>query len=285
MIKTMVFIDGMWLYRNTPKLGEKFGSAEFHVDYGKLPLVLSSQVGAHLSVPTLDTVRTYLFASYPKNYDVTDEDVVQRQLDFFAMLKEEFHYEVELFPINFRGRHIRREDRSPTDKFEPEEKCVDVALATAMLYFAAIPYAYDVAIAVIGDRDYMPVLQHVRRLGKRVGIASIKGACASEYSVAEDTAKLRDMDIIWLDDVLDQIVLRFERQLLECQDPRHRGDRKVWTTFRPRRGRPFYCDACRKRNAEDRPKQKRRLWPQILRLRATRETNLLPYPTLVSPGL
>lgn len=37
------------------------------------------------------------------------------------------------------------------------EKCFDIAFATQMLYFTAIPYAYDVAVAVAGDRYYIPV--------------------------------------------------------------------------------------------------------------------------------
>ena len=33
---------------------------------------------------------------------------------------------------------------------------MDVALATSLLYYATIPDAYDLAVVVIGDRDYIP---------------------------------------------------------------------------------------------------------------------------------
>jgi CspA family cold shock protein len=160
-------------------------------------------------------------------------------------LKEQYHYEVETFPINFRGRRLRRADRDIRDTFEPKEKCVDISLATAMLFYAAIPYAYDIAIAVLGDQDFKPVLQHVRRLGKRVAIASIKGSCAPDFADPADEARVKDFDIIWLDDLLARLELKYEPHQLLCESPNHKGDRSVWTTFHPRKGQKFYCDECR----------------------------------------
>jgi len=245
MAKIMLFIDGTWLYSNTPKLGQSYGKPDFQVDFGAMPMVLAREVGKQLGSTEVDIVRTYLFGSYASNYDLRDDEAVQRRLDFFSMLKEEFHYELEVFPINFRGRRLRRADRDPMDSFEPKEKCVDIALATSMLYFAAIPFAYDIAIAVLGDQDFKPVLQHVRRLGKRVAIASIKSSCAPDFADPRDEARVKDFDTIWLDDLLHELELKYERHQLQCESPTHKGDRKVWTTFHPRKGQKFYCDECR----------------------------------------
>jgi len=245
VMKIMLFIDGTWLYSNTPRLAGSYGKGDFQVDFVRLPRVLAEEVSKQLGPVEVDVVRTYLFGSYASNYDLRDEEAVQRRLDFFSLLKEEYHYELEIFPINFRGRRLRRADRDPKDPFEPKEKCVDIALATSMLYFAAIPYAYDIAIAVIGDQDFKPVLQHVRRLGKRVAIASIHESCAPEFADPRDEARLKDFDIIWLDDLLHRLELKYERHQLECQSPTHVGERKVWTTFHPRKGQKFFCDACR----------------------------------------
>lgn len=245
MAKIMLFIDGTWLYSNTPKLAESYGSRDFQVDYGRLPRVLADEVGKQLGATEVDVVRTYLFGSYASNHDLRDDDAVQRRLDFFSMLKEEYHYELEIFPINFRGRRLRRADRDPQDIFEPREKCVDISLATSMLYFAAIPYAYDIAIALVGDQDFKPVLQHVRRLGKRVAIASIKDSCSSELADPRDEARVKDFDIIWLDDLLHVLELKYERHQLQCESPVHKGNRRVWTTFHPRKGQRFFCDDCR----------------------------------------
>ena len=245
MAKTMLFIDGTWLYSNTTKLAEACGKREFQIDFGKLPNLVAREVGKRMGTPDVDVVRTFLFGSYASNYDLRDDEAVQRRLDFFDMLKEEYHYEVETYPINFRGRRLRRADRDPADNFEPKERCVDISLATAMLYYAAIPYAYDIAVAVVGDQDFKPVLQHARRLGKRVAIASIKGSCTPEFADPRDEARVKDFDIIWLNDLLTELELKYEPHQLECASPKHRGLRSVWTTFHPRKGQKYYCDDCR----------------------------------------
>ena len=249
MPKAMVFIDGTWLYSNTPRLSEAYGHPDFRVDFGKLPQVLAEEIGKQMGGAEVDLVRTYLFGSYASNYDLRDDDAVQRRRDFYEMLKEEYHYEVETYPINFMGRRLRRADRDPSDPFEPQEKCVDISLATAVLYFAAIPGAYDIAIGVLGDRDFKPALKQVRRLGKRVAVASIKGSCAPDYADPRDQARVKDFDIVWLDDLLHRLELKYERHQLQCESPFHKGKREVWTTFHPRKGQRFFCDACRQEAA------------------------------------
>jgi CspA family cold shock protein len=122
---------------------------------------------------------------------------------------------------------------------------VDIALASTLLYTAALPHSYDVAIAVLGDRDFTPALQDARTLGKRVAIASIKGSCATDFADSADPARVKDFDIIWLDDHLDELELKFEPVRLRCESPRHRGPREAWTTYHPRKGERFYCDECR----------------------------------------
>ncbi len=245
MIKLMLFIDGTWLYSNTPRLVEASGEPGFMLDFGKLPRVLADEVSRQLGHAEYTVVRTHLFGSFADNVDGRDQEPVQRRLNFFSMLRQQHHYEVEAFPINFRGKRLRKTDRDPNDSFEPKEKCVDIALATAMLFNASMPNAYDVALAVLGDQDFKPVLQSVRRLGKRVAIASIQGACASELSDPGDKERVRDSDIIWLEDLLPALARRYDPHVLECQSPHHKGDRRVQTTYYPKRGEKFYCEECR----------------------------------------
>lgn len=253
----MIFIDGTWLYRGAPKLSAAYGpllqtGKRYEIDFGLLPTVLANEVDKQLRAKGLDVVRTYLFGSVPKRVHPSDAESVERQSDFYDMLKEEYHYETEVFDIDFGGRHLRRADRDPKDPWEPREKSVDVALATSMLYFAAIPYAYDVAIAVLGDQDFVPVLQHVRRLGKRVAIASVKSQCAFELLDPEDHSRVKDFDVIWIDDLLDVLELKYQAQQLECQSPGHVGDRRVWSDYRLRKGRKFFCPQCRATEAHRR---------------------------------
>lgn len=241
----MVFIDGTWLYSNIPSLREMYGNEDFHIDFGKLPQVLVKEVSKLAGSDDLDLVRTHLFGSYASNYDLRDDEAVQRRRDFFLLLKEEYHYELELFAINYMGRRLRKADRDPADTFEAKEKCVDISLATTMLYAAALPQVYDIAVVVIGDGDFIPVLQHVRLLGKRVAIVSIKSSCAGDLSDPHDPARVKDFDTIWIDDLLKELELTFKRHQLACESPIHKGKREVWTTFHPKKGQRFYCDACR----------------------------------------
>jgi cold shock CspA family protein len=244
MLKAMIFIDGTWLYCNTSRLGAAHGKADFHLDFGKLPNVLAEELSRQTGQP-LDIVRTHLFGSYAANCDPRDDEARQRRLDFFARLKEDYHYEIEVYPINFMGRRLKKSDRDPGDAFEPREKCVDISLASSVLYNAAIPNSYDIAVVVVGDQDFKPVLQNVRRLGRRVALASIRSSCAPDFADPRDEARVKDFDTIWLDDLLERIELRYNPHKLVCESPMHKGEREVWTTFHPRRGQQFFCETCR----------------------------------------
>jgi hypothetical protein len=247
MAKIMIFIDGTWIYSNLSKLAGTAGTSDLHIDYGLLPTVLAAHVQEALRLPQADIVRTHFFGSYPVDYDPRDEEAVQRTREFFSLLKEEFHYETELYPVSFRGNRLRKIDRPLDGDFEPREKSVDIALASSLVYHGAVGSSYDVAIVVIGDRDYVPALQAVRRMGRRVAIASIRESCAAVYSDPRDQSRVKDGDIIWLNDLVEEIQLRYEPRMIECQSDLHEGERFVWTTFRPRRHQTFYCDDCRRK--------------------------------------
>lgn len=256
MPKIMVFIDGTWLYRNTFKLAEAAGKPDYRIHFGKLPSVLARHVSERSGGGEADIVRTHFVSSYPSHYDAQDEEAVERQLDFFDFLREEYRYDVQLFRVNYMGRRVRRSDRAPDDPFEPREKCVDIALATTMLYYAAMPGVYDVAVAVVGDGDYRPVFQYLRLLGKRVAIASVQGSCAAEFSDPLDEARVKDFDVLWLNDLVDDLELTYEPHLRRCESPSHEGDRMVMTTYYPRKGQKFYCDVCR----SDFARQREQAW-------------------------
>ncbi len=204
MVKAMLFIDGGWLYANMAELGKAAGKADFQVDFGRLPGVLAEEIGRQTGL-RVDIVRSHYFGSYAENYDPVDESSVERRKAFFARLREDHNYEVETFPIDYCGRRLRRQDRDPEDAFAPREKCVDVALAVTLMRYATMPGAMDLAIMVLGDRDFEPLLQEVRRHGKRVVLASIDSACAAELADPADPSRVRDFEMIWLDDLLTKI--------------------------------------------------------------------------------
>ncbi len=242
MAKVMVFIDGTWLYSNLRTLGE-----DFQVDYGKLPHVVGNQIAKKLGDKSVDIVRIFMFGSNATNFLDADKEMVKRRRIFYDVLREEYNYEVEVYLVDYRGRRLKRKDRHPDDDFSPEEKCVDIALASSMLYFAALPLAYDIAIVIGGDRDYVPVLQKVRLLGKRTAIASIHGACSFELSEGKNLKGVRDFDVIWLNDLLEEIRMSNEVRDVVCKAPFHIGPNPVKTDEFVRKNRPFYCKECREK--------------------------------------
>jgi len=139
----------------------------------------------------VDLVRAYCLAGYPDPNTVgpnSRNDAEEIEQGWEGMRKIP-GMELELFPYDY-GREEFTKNRPGFDPSAAgpkgplrKEKCVDVALATKMLYLAALPGAYDVAVIVTGDRDYTPVLRAVRDLGKRTMLAWIDGlnSCSAEF--------------------------------------------------------------------------------------------------------
>ena len=257
MSKLMVFIDGTWLYSNLRHLAKESNKPGFHIDYGVLPRAISKELALRDGLDGLDLVRTFLFGSYPINYHSVDEDRARKRKEFFVMLREDYHYDVEAFPIDYAERRILHDDREADDPFSPKEKCVDIALASTMLYYAAIPGGFDVAAAVVGDKDYFPLFQKVRQMGKRLAIISIRQSCAKMYSDRQDPKKLKDFHIIWLNDMIEKITWCPEEMEVECRSPLHEGSRMTTTTMRLRNGQPYFCEVCRAKFAEQKEEQMR----------------------------
>jgi len=207
MLRVMIFIDGSWLTHAVSILREKAKDPNLRINYGSFPQLLAKKMSERLKTSEADVVRVNFFASIPINVHPKDLSEVEKQQAFYEILRRVFHYETEIFEIDFQGRRLHPEDRDPSDPFTPREKCVDVALASSMLYYAAIN-AYDVAIPVIGDADYIPVLQYVHRLGKRIMITSVHGSCCEFYDPLKDPTNskgIRDIDTLFLDEIIEEI--------------------------------------------------------------------------------
>ncbi len=209
-VRTMMFIDGTWLAVTANRMADQLGFAKRvggPLRFGALPLLCAEHVAGQLpSGDPLDVVRTHYFASIATNYDPVDEDAVQRRSEFFDALRRQHRYEVYRYDIDYRGGRVRRAQRPDEQTYEPREKAVDVGLATALLEMTALS-AFDIAIVVGGDRDFVPALQAVRRLGKRVAIVSARGSCPREFYDPNDPLRLRDFDPIWLDDLWPRLVV------------------------------------------------------------------------------
>jgi hypothetical protein len=84
------------------------------------------------------------------------------------------------------------------------EKCVDISLAVEMLHYATVPNAYDVAILLSGDKDFIPALVRTRQKGRKVGIVSMKTGC---NRALYESPHIKDFDVVWIDHFLDQLLV------------------------------------------------------------------------------
>jgi hypothetical protein len=89
---------------------------------------------------------------------------------------------------------------------------VDIALATELLYMSAMSDSFDIAVVVSGDRDYLPALEKTRLLSKRVALCATRKACNRAF---QEQKGIRDFDMIWIDDFLDQLVTPLDRSTLD----------------------------------------------------------------------
>lgn len=224
-IKLMTFIDGSWLFHNLNHLRETFQDPDYIIDYRKLPKIIVKHLEEYTN-DRVDIVRIHFFGAMPVNkigFDPTS------QRNFFDFLEKECHYTMEIYDIDFKN--------SP--EIRPEEKCVDIALATSMTFFAMTPGAFDVAALVAGDLDYMPLLQRVRDIGKRTLLVAMKpmNAYAPSSDKLINNYSLFDFPVLFIDDCLDDLRLVREKKLRTCEGC---GEKKFtyWD------GPNFYCPNC-----------------------------------------
>ncbi|HVF91704.1 MAG TPA: NYN domain-containing protein [Blastocatellia bacterium] len=132
--------------------------------------------------------QTYFFASY-------HEPMESEQEGFFFFLKESLRWEIKLYPLGKRTLTCRSCGHTAT---QPVEKGVDVGIATKMLTLA-MNQAYETAILVAGDRDYLETVQFIKSLGLRVEVVSWKKGL-SDGLAAESSAP-----VAYLDDLKDAV--------------------------------------------------------------------------------
>jgi hypothetical protein len=203
--KVMIFVDGTWLYyqlygrgRRCPivqKFGERWWE-QHYVDFGRLPQIISDHISAELSRTqphsprVVEVVRTLVFSSF------------REEAGGFSDLREGMFQQMQ--QLNFEV-HLGQ-------YYGGQEKCVDIALAVDMLHYATVPSAFDVAVLVSGDRDFIPALVRTRQKGKRVAICSMANSAASEFE--DPHANIKDFPVCWLDEHMDDLIVPVHPSLL-----------------------------------------------------------------------
>lgn len=196
-LKTMLFIDGTWLFysihgrpRERCSITDKFGLAwqrRYEFQWSELPRIICEELqkqqqgwtNAQQGRP-VEVTRASVFTSVKAGTPPSS----QRMQMFQAM--KEANYDVFMMETVGQG-----------------EKCIDIQLAVEMLHYATVPNAFDVAILLSGDKDFLPAMLRTRQKAKKVGVVSMRAAC---NTALYETPNANDYDVIWIEDHLDRLV-------------------------------------------------------------------------------
>jgi uncharacterized LabA/DUF88 family protein len=115
----------------------------------------------------------------------------EQESNFFDFIKETLRWELTTYEL---GRRTVRCSECGHEETVPTEKGVDVGLAIKMLTLG-INRAYETAILVAGDRDYLETVQFLKGLGLRVEIIAWRKGLSSdlEAEASEPVTYLDDL--------------------------------------------------------------------------------------------
>ena len=172
--KTIVYFDNSNVFRSQLYAGWRIDAAKLHARLAKEG----------------DIWQVYFFAAVndPPRY---------KQTNFYRMLKERLHWETTVFPLGSKTMHCKSCGSSWRTY---TEKGVDVAIATKMLNHA-INHAFETAVLVSGDKDYLDTVRSVKNMGLRVEIVSFRN------SLSHDLANESSAPVVFLDDIRAEIEL------------------------------------------------------------------------------
>jgi len=117
--------------------------------------------GVHLWLPGIPATRKLYGGSYPLQYSAVRAHYYTSAVGDDVRLAS---VRDALWRIGFTAAVFKKEKQTG------RSKGVDISLATDLLSYG-FKGAYDVAVLVAGDRDYVPLIQEVKRLGRSVSVA------------------------------------------------------------------------------------------------------------------
>ncbi|MDR3280376.1 MAG: NYN domain-containing protein [Synergistaceae bacterium] len=166
MARTMVFIDHM---NFQIALGTLYSPESApRLDYNELP----RQIVA--SVNDGELMKTILFIPKPDDFLMQDEGL-EKYYNWAAGMRVQRNFDV------IEGAHMARPTKpnvsmniKESDTYYKVEKGTDVNIAINSLRMAFFN-AYDTAVFVSGDTDYLPIYETLRMMGKLVMVAVVKG--------------------------------------------------------------------------------------------------------------
>lgn len=172
--RTIVFVDNSNVFHGQLNAGWRIDAKKLH-DY----LEREGEIW-----------QTFFFAS------VTDPPRYQ-QTAFYRFIKNEMRYEIVLFKLG--QKTVRCRGCSSTRRV-PVEKGVDVALATRLLTLAN-NRAFDTAVLVAADKDFLETVRAVKNNGLRVEIFAWRGTISAEMESESSRP------VVYFDDIKSGIEL------------------------------------------------------------------------------
>lgn len=164
----MLFVDG----ENFAKAGQRAlqagGVAPVSGALWRRDVYLWAPVGRAAWYPLLPQTTSGEYSPLRRAYYFTSDDADEPEWTQTRLAIRDLGFDPRLFR--------RRKGRS---------KAVDVALASDVLTLGA-DGQYEVAVIVAGDGDYVPLVEAVKRLGLRVGVAFLAKDTSPELRIAAD---------------------------------------------------------------------------------------------------
>jgi uncharacterized LabA/DUF88 family protein len=168
----MLFIDGSNLFGACRSLS-------FKIDLEKLIKKLTEEK---------ELLRPYYYCSIPENPS-------KGTINFINALKY-LGFKVITKPLKKRYNNVGKEYYV--------EKGVDVALVIDILSMAN-KNAYDIAILVAGDSDYVGAVEEIKNMGKHVEIAFFEKNPNSSSPIISPELRMSADHFISLDEIMDEI--------------------------------------------------------------------------------
>ena len=159
------------------------------IDYCRLAQALNNKIQLDSQV-----IKTYLFASKPCD-KLLELESYSKQYDWICALKNAYHFEVIEGEQVIRTIHGKEFDIQDSTTYTTVEKGTDVNVAVQMLS-KGFQNAYDIAILVSGDTDYIPVVDTLHHLGKTVILATLPQQNIDKYKTLIDQHIRIDKNII-----------------------------------------------------------------------------------------
>jgi hypothetical protein len=182
MLKAMLFVDADWLCARTLEPGKP----DLQIDHRRLGAVLADEIGRRHHLGPIDVVRSYYFASRLHDRDARDPSLIQRRRAFLASLQGSPPTWEVVEPASRRPAPAAMRAVRPRPRRRRCNRCAygrgDAPCPDPGRW---IWRSFCSAIAAV------PLLQELRRLGRRVALVSIDGSCAADLADPANPARLR----------------------------------------------------------------------------------------------